>query len=144
MSRTELVREHQWNEIGRCIHCGQARWEQVLLWFQQRMQTAPESDTRLCRWRRAEALRPEPVARNWSCEDVAAIAARLAELATAMLAALNRPEGDVPPSATRPAFACEDTEAIAPLINEPQWWRDLVRPAPPPAAAAIDANDCCF
>lgn len=84
------VREHEYNDIGRCVHCGAATWEQVVEWLKARNHKVPDTDERLWRWREKPApprIRMRPPAH----EDAAVISVRLVELrAESELASVTR------------------------------------------------------
>lgn len=79
---TQTIAQHEWNDIGWCVHCGCASWERVREWHQKRgdLHKLPAEDTRGCDPRRLVVLAPEPRRRDLAHEDAEAIGKRLLEL----------------------------------------------------------------
>lgn len=79
------VREHSFNDLGWCVHCGAATWERIANRLRQSNQHVPETDERECLWRDAPAPIPEGP-RILACEDQDFIADRLRALEAERLA----------------------------------------------------------
>lgn len=71
-----MTREHEFNDIDRCVHCGALRFEKLQERRRNAGQTVPQTDDRQC-VTRSEPRMPEPKRRQYACEDADFIASWL-------------------------------------------------------------------
>lgn len=74
-----LVQQHEFNDIGRCSHCGMLEWARVVEQYRRAGKNLDSgaTDTRRCVERLFEKLRPEPARRPLACEDADTIGAAI-------------------------------------------------------------------
>lgn len=89
-----MVREHQFNDLGWCTHCGAASVEKLRERYGDSPKLAGE-DGRLCVQRPNPA--PEPRRRTYASEDFDAIAVRVEELRRIAVTDTDEPELEYPP-----------------------------------------------
>lgn len=106
--RPEMINQHEYNDIGRCVWCGCASWPQVYAYHatRGRLRDLPELDPRSCIDRTGQRLAPEPARREYAADDVETISARIGQLAAERLATRNPPSAEEPGPQVDPGDCC--------------------------------------